>query len=203
MKALRFAAFFSLLPAFCSGLLPAPAGAAPGFTVSAANVVMPSSGTSESVVTLTSVGGYTGSLALTCAYDGTPPQGKTIPFCSERTPPMLIPIAAGQTVRNSVLLYPPGFAVPATGHGSPARSSSRPLLAGVVLVGGILLLGLRPQRRNGQSLVLIVAGFLVLAGVSACGGGRSGLTPGTYSYTVTAGDQSQTVVSTTFTVTVL
>jgi hypothetical protein len=161
---------------------------------------MPSSGMGESVVTLTSVGGYAGSLGLTCAYNGTPPEGKTAPSCTQRTPPMAIPIAAGQTVTSSVLLLGPGIAIPAAGR-APAHEAARPLLAGLA-AGALLLLGLR-RRRMGRMLVLAALSLAALGGISACGGSKgNSLSPGVYSYRVIAGDNNQVNVSANFTVTV-
>lgn len=47
--------------------------------------------------------------------------------------------------------------------------------------------GVQDSGRPLHTLTLLAVGALVcLMGISACGGGKSGVTPGTYTYTLTA-----------------
>lgn len=64
--------------------------------------------------------------------------------------------------------------------------------AAVLSLAGVLLFGFgfrRRFRRGMLALIATVCAFAVLPLISACGGG-SGLTPGTYPYTITAGNQA-------------
>ena len=73
-------------------------------------------------------------------------------------------------------------------------------------LAGALLLGFGFRRRAARWLTLslfALCAFFAFAGISACGGNNSVVTPGTYAYTVTATDVNTSVaVNTTVNVTV-
>lgn len=155
--------------------------AAPEFAVAAANVTMPSSGNGQSSYKVTGIP-MNGNLAVTCQYSG-PATQASIPNCSYG-PIASIPVTPGQTVTGVVYFFPAGVAVPL----ETGRRSQGPA-AGLALAGAVLLgFGLRRRARNWLALVVLAAGSLAaVSGLSACVAGMNGMTPGTYSYTITAG----------------
>jgi len=164
--------------------LPARA-ATPSFTISATNVTMPSSGDGSIPFVLTSVDGYTGTVAVQCP-EVNAPAGARIPYCGGG-PAFAFDLTADETVNGNLTL---------TRYGVPV-----PLAAGALLVG----LALRRRRKAGwPTLALVLAGTLAsLVEVIGCSGGASGMTPGTYAYTITATDaKTNEVVGTTANVTV-
>ncbi len=181
MRACRFACGLSLLCGWvCLGLV-SPANAATPFTITATNVTMPAHGNGVTSYTVSGIP-VKGSLVINCQYSG-PTTTAHIPTCSYG-PIVAIPVDAGQTVSGSVQFYPYGAAVPL------AQSSAAQASAGLTLAG-LLLLGLR--RRARRFLLLVSVAALLLGGIPAltgCGNGWNGMTPGTYSYTVTAGNGS-------------
>ncbi|MGA3071889.1 MAG: hypothetical protein ABSD43_16910 [Terracidiphilus sp.] len=79
------------------------------------------------------------------------------------------------------------------------------LAPGFALAGALLLgFGFRRRAARWFTLTLLAVGALAgLAGISACGGNNSVVTPGTYAYTVTATDvNTSATVTATFNVTV-
>ncbi len=183
---------------FSSGLggVRARAAATPTFTISAANVTMPTSGNGSIPITLTSVNGYTGLIGMTCSAMN-PPVGAKLPTCVFLLGPG-IQLAANATVTGSLLLIPPGGVLPPS-----AASLSHRLVrggaAGLVLASGLLFgLGVRRRAARWLILALFALGSLTcLAGISACGGNSNAMTTGTYSYAITATDnKTGTSVST-------
>ena len=177
-----------LLLVFSSGFGGARARAAtPSFTISAANVTMPSSGNGSIPITLTSVNGYTGLIGMTCSPMN-PPVGAKLPTCVFLQGAG-IQLTANGTVTGSFLLIPPGGVLPP----SMASLSHRPgnWRVGALVLAGALLFGLDIRRRAARWLItaLFALGTLTcLAGIGACGGNSNAMTPGTYSYAITATD---------------
>ena len=158
------------------------AGAAtPQFGITAANVTMPSSGMGQSAYTVTGIP-ITGNLGVVCQYSG-PATQASLPDCSYG-PFAQWPVTAGQTFTGAIEFYPAGVGVP-----QERREPGHAPEAGLAL-GGALLLGLGLRRTRGWlSLVMLAAVSLAgLAGLCACVGGMNGMTPGTYQYTITAGN---------------
>jgi hypothetical protein len=166
--------------AFGSALESLPARAAtPSFTISATNVTMPSSGDGSIPFVLTSVDGYIGTVAVQCPEVNAPAAAR-IPYCGGG-PLFAFNLTANERSNGNLPLTPYGVPVP--------------LAAGAVLVG----IALRRRKIGWRTLTLVLAGTLACLGeVVGCGGGTSGMTPGTYTYTMTATDaKTNVVVSTT------
>jgi hypothetical protein len=162
------------------GLVAAEAAAAtPPFAVTAGNVTMPSSGNGQSAYTVTGIPD-TGTLIVRCQYSG-PATKASIPDCSYG-PIVAWPVTEGQTLTGTVEFFPADVGVPQERH-EPGRLPETGLA-----LGGALLLGLGLRRRTRGWLGLVVLAAASLAGISACVAGSNGLTPGTYQYTITAGN---------------
>lgn len=158
--------------------------ATPSFAISATNVTMPSTGAGTSPYTVTQVQ-FTGTLVVRCQYSG-PTTVARIPVCY--TPPVALPVTAGQTSSGSVALEPYGTAIPAR-----TRRAGRMPLGGLALTGA-LVLGFGFRRRGSGLMEMIVMAGGLMAGMfamSACSTSPSnGMTPGTYAYTISADNES-------------
>jgi hypothetical protein len=163
--------------------LPAHAST-PSFTISATNVIMPSSGDGSIPFVLTSVDGYVGTVAVSCP-EVNAPTGARIPDCGGG-PVFALNLTADEKATGNLVLTPYGVPVP--------------LASGALLIG----LALRRRKIGWPTLALVLACTLASLGeVVGCGSGTSGMTPGTYAYTLTATDaKTNVVVSTTANVTV-
>ncbi len=175
----------------------------PSFTISANNTTMPTTGTATIPFTITSVNGYTGSLTVRCVPPN-PPSGVREPQCGGG-PPSSIVLSANTSQTSNFTLYPYIY-VGATLTGTLKHLET---FEGVTLAfAGLLGLGL-PLRR-GKSIqrtsgrLLVAIGILAgLSGLNACGGVLT-LTPGTYTYTLsaTSQDNASSSVNTTLQVAV-
>jgi hypothetical protein len=189
-----------LVPCLGFAILEIGAHAAPGYAVSATKVTMPASGTATSKYTVTGIP-MAGNLSLNCAYSG-PQTEAHLPVC-DGGPAEEIPVAAGQSVSGLVVFYPYGSAIPAEKRPHQAAATG-------LALGGLLLLGFGFRRRARRWFVLALVGLSGLAGgiaLTACGGMGNGSTPGTYQYSIAAGDAGLlnplvTQATTTVTVTV-
>jgi len=153
--------------------------------ISATNVTMPSSGNGAIPYVLTSVDGYTGTITVSCP-EVNAPAGAKIPYCGSG-PIFAVNLTPAEAFRGKLALTPYGVPVPA---------AAAALLAG---------LAFRMRRKTGwPTSGLAVACTLAFLGVATgCGSGTSGMTQGTYAYTVTATDiNTNAHVSTTVNVTV-
>jgi hypothetical protein len=188
----------SLLAAvtMCLGSLATRAIAAPAptFTVSATNVTLPAGATSAtSQITVTSVNGYAGQIAITCQYSGSEMNAKA-PTCGGG-PQRVYTLTANQSTQGALSFYPYGTAVPAAAQ-NPPLAQTRIALA-LVLFGACFFLSLR--RRTRSILVLLFAAIF-LAGFTSCG--ANGLS-GTFPYTITGTDfKTNSTANTSITVTV-
>jgi len=182
--------------------------ATPSFTLSAGNVTMSAAGPNSLTFTLTSVGGYSGTIDVVCDPTNTP-AGATLPLCGQPSPiadPEVFTLAADGTVQGSLPLlttYPSCSGPCPVRYDHPRRGFAPGLaLAGALLAG----YGLGFRRRAARWLVLTLLAFGTLAGmagISACGGGARTLTPGVWPYEIQAFDSgTNQVASATVNVTV-
>jgi hypothetical protein len=197
----------TLAPGLCAAQPPAPT---PGFTISASNITMSSSNTSIPF-TLTSVNGFTGSVAVSCTPPN-PPAGVNEPECGNFGPatgPIVLTANGTATGAVALLAYKPlpTPTVSRLNHLGHGRGTSW-ALAGVLMLGlGSLRKRSRTKRSHLFTHLSLAVGMLIgLTGITACGGPET-LTPGTYSYTLTATQVALPLppnpsVSTTATVTV-
>ena len=176
---------------------------APGFTISApalAPASIAAGASSTSTITVAPTGGFTGTVALTCAVTG---GGTPAPTCgfslssvanASGTSTLTVSTTASHSISGALTSPSPG-----RGAGWLAASSGA-LFAGIFLLGG-------PRRRRLAGLGLMLFVF-VSVGVG-CGGSSSsggstqtgGTPPGNYTVTVTATSGSN-VQTTALTVTV-
>jgi len=193
----------AVLFAFLSITAATRAGAATSYAIAATNVTMPASGNGTSSFTVTGIP-LTGSLIMSCQYSG-PTTNAKIPYCGGG-PVVAIPVDQGQTYSGTVTFYPFGSAMPLDRRQTSRNGSSTAImsLAGALLFG----FGFRHRFRGHHSALLFaVCAFAILPVISACGNGN-GMTPGTYTYTITAGNEATSTsqptqeVSTTIDVTV-
>ena len=193
----------AVLFAFLSFTAATRAGAATSFAIAATNVTMPPSGNGTSSFTVTGIP-LTGSLIMSCQYSG-PTTNAKIPYCGGG-PVVAIPVNEGQTQTGTVTFYPWSSVVPFDKRQTSRNGSSTAImsLAGALLFG----IGFRHRFRGHLSALLFaVCAFAILPVISACGKGN-GMTPGTYTYTITASNEPSVtsppaqVVSTTIDVTV-
>jgi hypothetical protein len=213
MQKYRLFALLGLVLAFSLGVSGSSAAApTPSFTIAATNVTMSSSGSSgvgSSTFTLTSVNGFAGSVYVVCDPP-TPSAGVKVPYCESGVagsgaipvqPP--ITLTANEVVTGTISFY--NAPVPCSNPCpvSLPRRGGHGLAPGLALASA-LLLGLGFRRRAARWLTLLAVGALAgLAGISACGGNKSVVTPGTYVYTVAAAEVgTSTTVSSTFNVAV-
>jgi uncharacterized protein (TIGR03382 family) len=177
--------------------------AAPGFTVSAANATMPSTGIGSIPITLTSIDGFTGSITASC-NPASPPAGAKLPVCGGPTAPPIYTLTANGTVNGTITLMPYSdrflpVAASVSHHPGPVPETGFAL-------AGALLFGWLVRRRRFCRLMMISFAICTLGSataITACGGSSNGMTPGTYAYTVTAGEINGTAyVTTTVNVTV-
>jgi hypothetical protein len=208
MRIYRLAVFLGLLLTVRFVFAASPALAAtPSFTITATNVTMSSSdstGIGSSLFTLTSIGGYTGTLQIGCNIP-TPKIGVTVPSCNYGAAEVVAPgpvpppitLTANQVATGTIAFYNP---VPCSGRcGGAARLGGQGLEQSLALAG-VFLLGVGSWRRPGHFLtltLLALSGLAALAGISACGGNNSVVTPGTYVYTISATDINTDVSVTT------
>lgn len=171
------------------------ANAAEPYAITASNFTMPMSGNGISSYTVTGIPS-TGTLAIACKYSG-PATSAKIPNCGVG-PLIANQVMAGQTFKGTMEFYPYGIVVPL------AQRSTEGAGAALMMGAGVLLLGFRRRTARWFAVVL---GAAALTGFSACGGG-SGMTAGTYQYTISADNEANPNtplgqgVSTTITVTV-
>jgi hypothetical protein len=157
------------------GSLPARAYA-PSFTITATSVTMPSTGDGSMPFTLSSVNGYVGHVGVQCTGVDAP-MGAKVPYCGGG-PVIAYSLGANEVLQQTLVLTPYGVPVP--------------------LATGTLLMVFAVRRRKSRALIGMAAGMVASLGlIAGCGSGNSGMTAGTYAYTIVATDTKTNIVVTT------
>jgi len=182
-------------------------------TVSAVAIASPAppsvaaGSSTTATATVTAGSTYSGTLNLACALTASPTGAQNAPTCS--LSPASVTITSGGsattalTVKTtasttSALTTPSGLKLPWLGGGGTALA--------VLLMFGI------PARRRRWMSMLVVLAMVVVAGAIGCGGGSSkssttstivpGTTSGTYTFTITGTDSTNSKIATSTKVTV-
>jgi hypothetical protein len=184
------------------------AAATPGFTLQATNVTVSGMGSGTSNVTLTSVGGFSGQVGVSCFGPDTNLNPVLIPNCTQ--PVEYFALTANAPVSFTLPFTPPASVsgtagtrpVQPTPGSSPGRARS---VAGILSGLGLAAIRFRKKlKSNVSSAIVAVLGLAALAGMTGCIA-RGGLvmTPGKYSYQIQASPKGDgTLVTTTIQVTV-
>jgi hypothetical protein len=156
-----------------------------GFTLTASNATMPTSGAGSIPFTVTSVDGYSGSFAVGCSP---PDVSAKLPACSGGGPALaLIYTLSANGVAQGDIPLSAAFCSP-SGPCPVKFPRTRTRFPGGLALAGALLVGLGLMRRRARWFTLLVLAVSMLAGVAgitSCAGGKT-LTPGVWQYTVTA-----------------
>jgi hypothetical protein len=175
----------------------------PGITVTATNMTIssPSPGqTGTSTITLTSTGGYSGTVELVASGPSTLNVDGSFGSSS-------VPLAVNGTATTTLTIT----TVAAGGNfrkgpaGNVRKTPAQIAVAGGTVAGCLLLLLIPGIRKKRWPAALVMLVFLGVGAGLGCGGGTGGGTPsGTYTVTVTATDSSNANIagSTTFTLTI-
>jgi hypothetical protein len=187
--------------------------------------VNPGSRTS-SVVTVTSVAGYVGTVSLTCQLITSPAGAVDAPSCSIEGTSAVVSLNPGSGNPTGTGFV--GFFVSTTAPVAaallrphlPGRSQEWESAGGSALLAVLVFLGIPARRRSWRAMLGLLVLTVTLATLSACGGGVSnsgtgsgtgtgtqsdpGTTPGSYTFQVfgTGSPSVTPAVSTTFSVTV-
>ena len=186
--------------------VPAPT---PGFTLSSTAVTVASPGpNATSTITITPSGGFTGSVALSCAVTGSPKGGADAPTCSVASPPAIVGAAA-----VTATLTVSTMAASTAANGYSVTRDQHPL-RGVAIGGPALAMAsllwfgfpIRRRRKLTRFCLLVIA--TLIGATMGCGGTKAaappanpGTTPGAYIVTVT-GSSGSIIATTAVTVTV-
>jgi hypothetical protein len=171
---------FVLCAALCLGQ--AALAATPSFTITAADVSISGQGNATSQFKLTSVNGFAGQVGVTCSDQTT--AFLVLPDCAN--PAVNLQLKANGSATGLINFYPP-WTSPASQTDRRSGGPESKLPAILCLLSGAGLVGLRKRLKLNRALVL-GAGFLGLTACATGCGGHGGLamTPGTYTYTLTA-----------------
>jgi hypothetical protein len=178
----------------------------PNFVVS--NVSMTLVGehtTGANSVPVTSEGGYTGTVKLTCVLV-TKTATPTPPECA--MDPASVTLTANGTAQPVILIFGKGTTLPVgitVGASAPAKGGDGPLVMGFGGAGLILVFGIRGVRARRRAwwavapILLLLTAFLSL---TACTKSAKMITAGQYTFNVTGVDSADSSDSSTGTITV-
>ena len=173
----------------------------PTFTIGGAAVTITTPGASTgntSTISVTPQPGFTGTVALTCAFAT---NASNDPATCSMSPASLTGFT-GTTAQTSTLTI---STTAATTSLNQTRKFFWPSAGGAALAL-LMLFGIPARRRSWRTMLGAFALLFILAGGAvACGGGgggNSGTTPGSYSVTITGTSGSTTVTSSAISVTV-
>jgi hypothetical protein len=181
----------------------------PGFTLSSTAVTIVSPGPSgTSTITIRPSGGFTGSVALSCAVTGGLMGRAYAPTCSVTNPPAI----TGNIAVTATLTISTTAASPAAYRDLAARTQDPPRVAAIggsaVAMASLLLFGFPIRRRREMTQVGLLLIAIFIGAAIGCGGKNAatapanpGTTPGTYIVTV-MGSSGSIMATTAVTVTV-
>jgi hypothetical protein len=181
----------------------------PGFTLSSTAVTIVSPGPSgTSTITIRPSGGFTGSVALSCAVTGGLMGRVDAPTCSVTSPPAI----TGNTAVTATLTISTTAASPAAYRDQAACTQDPPRVAAIggsaVAMASLLLFGFPIRRRREMTQVGLLLIAIFIGAAIGCGGKNAatapanpGTTPGTYIVTV-MGSSGSIMATTAVTVTV-
>ena len=164
--------------------------APPGFTLSSTGITIAALGPNgTSTITISPSGGFTGSVALSCAVTVGPTGGAEAPACSVTAPPAITgPAAVTATLTISTTAS-------AVTH-STARTQYPPRVAaaagGLIAMASLLFFGFPIRRRRTITQFSLLTIATLISAAIGCGGTKAaappanpGTTPGAYTVTVT------------------
>jgi hypothetical protein len=142
--------------------------ATPMFTLGGSNISIPSmGGNATSVITITPIGGFTGSVALGCAV--TAPVGAVNPpTCSISQPQM---IAGTQAVSATLTVSTKG----ATTTAMLNWQKRGPLGLGGGVAAALVLFFIPVPRRKWQTMICLLFAAIIVAAASGCGSGGTSM----------------------------
>jgi hypothetical protein len=167
---------------------------APGYTLSAnpSSLTIQSGSTGSTVITLTPVGGFTGTVNFAC---GTLPSLVTCTFS-----PASLTVASGGAAPTTTLTIGTTGTTTASLGNSPLGPALGGVLAALILLPLGFMRRIRKTRRTGSpwlgSVLLLAAAGLAAAGLmgmAGCGGSKSSTPAGTYSIPINVTSGATTV----------
>jgi hypothetical protein len=172
-----------------------------GFTLSSTAVTIASPGPNgTSTITITPSGGFTGSVALSCAVSGGPMGAADAPTCSVTAPPAI----TGGTSVTTTLTVSTTAASAATHSAARTQYPPRGVAIGgsVVAIASLLWLGFPIRRRRTITKLGLLLIATLIGTAIGCGGGNAatppanpGTTPGAYTVTVTGSSGGVTAIT--------
>ena len=165
------------------------------FTVSGTPVSIAAGATTENTsnITVAALGGFTGTVALTCALTSAPTGAQHLPTCTIPASVNLAgsasayaTMAIASTAPTTALVTPP-----------PPGATHRFVANATITLAGLFLLGIPLDRRK-RRVLLPVQALVLLAAIAGCGGNIivplipstiPGTTAGAYTFTVTGASQ--------------
>lgn len=177
----------------------AAAATSPGFTIAASNVSVSDTGSGSSSYTVTSEGGFTGQVGVSCV----PPEINgtlAIPSCDVAEQFLTIP--SNGSVSGTMPFTPPPE-VTAKNDGGHKHHPAGPLAAGAMVLAGFAAARRRLRWDRTLSALALCAGLFACLSATGCGGhGGLAMAHGSYSYNIQAVGPGLKVASTYITVTV-
>ena len=180
-------------------------GPAPGFSLSGTAVTVVHGGTNSSTITLTPVGGFTGSVNLAAAIASGPAGAQHAPTFTFGSTNQVSITGAGAATATLTVSTTPATMASALPGGRPGQVNG--YATGAATVAFVLFAGFAARRRKWITLVGMLTLLAVFTGgLAACSGGGSGTpggshndpgtTAGTYTITLTASSGATTSTGT-------
>jgi hypothetical protein len=169
-------------------------GPAPGFSLSGTAVSVARGDTKASIITLTPVGGFAGTVNLSASITSSPAGARHSPtFTFGSTTPVSIAGARSGTAALTISTTPAAAEV----HPLPRPGQSGSYTTGVATLAIILVSGPVARRRKWLALIgMLTILAIVTGGVAGCGGGSGAITGGNNDPGTTAGTYTVTITGT-------